>query len=62
MITKEMMKPLIAKRQKANVELMKVNKAIKALQNLCDHDWVSDGQDSHKDHYKCDICEKTESR
>ena len=61
-ITREMMKTLIAKRQKANVELMKINKAIEALRDLCDHDWQNDGHDSHKDHYKCSICEKTESR
>jgi len=61
MIKKESVEPLHEERKKLHEKLAKVNKAIKALQDLCDHDFVEDGHDSHKTHYKCSICSKEES-
>jgi len=62
MITIETMKPLLSQRTKLRWELKKVDTAINALQEICEHEWISDGHDSHKDHYICSICKKTESR
>jgi len=34
----------------------KVRKAIEAMQELCEHEYIDNGHDSHKDHYCCAIC------
>lgn len=34
----------------------KIFTAIRALQNVCKHEWTPDGHDSHNDYYKCGIC------
>jgi hypothetical protein len=61
MIKQKMMDELFTKREKIHAEATKVDKAIKALQDICEHDLANDGHDSHKDHYKCTICRYTES-
>ncbi len=61
MVKKEMMDPLFQKRKELNAESLKIDNAIKALQDICDHDYVSDGHDSHKSHYKCKMCRYTDS-
>ena len=48
---------------KANKHWKKARKftdAIKALQDVCKHDWKDNGYDSHKDHYKCSKCGLTD--
>ena len=48
-------------KSKLRKELDKVEAAIEALQKVCVHqmEWV--GNDSHKDHYKCEFCGETNS-
>ena len=38
----------------------KLTTAIKALQDVCTHDWRDNGYDSHKDHYICSVCGATD--
>ena len=38
-----------------------LKKDIKTIQTNCNHDWVYEGHDSHKDHYKCSKCDALES-
>lgn len=58
-IKRESVEPLFERREVLYKEARAVDKAIKALQEICEHDEVPDGNDSHKDHYKCRICEAT---
>ena len=58
---KKLIKELNAKKIEILNESNKVQGAINALQNICDYDWRNVGHDSHKDHYKCDICGATDS-
>lgn len=46
--------------EEGTTEMTKLRKAIEAMQNVCEHDWVDNGRDSHKDHYVCTICGKTD--
>ena len=61
------MKKIISELQKELDELKekrtKIENAIKALQNICEHKledgssaFELEGNDSHKDYYKCSIC------
>ena len=36
--------------------LEKVKKAIHAGQEICEHDYIRKGNDSHYDYYTCKIC------
>lgn len=56
MVTKEMVEPLLKVRKELSVKLNNVDDAIRSLQAICDHDYINDGHDSHKDHYKCKNC------
>lgn len=38
-----------------------IERAITALQAVCIHEWKPNGNDSHYDYEKCDICQKTRS-
>jgi len=58
---KEQINKLFKERSILYERIMKLDKAIKALQDICEHDWQDDGRDSHKDHYKCSICGATDS-
>ena len=65
---KDTIKKLERQEKEARETLDKISKAIKALQDVCEHKhsdgsdaFVIEGHDSHKDYYKCDICGKTES-
>jgi len=60
--TKEMTQSLLKERARLKMEQTKIEKALKALQDLCEHEWISDSYDSHKKYYVCGVCEKTESR
>lgn len=48
------MKALIEEQSKLMNRIKQIDTAIKALQDICDHDYTNDG--SHKDHYICKIC------
>lgn len=61
MVTKEMIKPLLEEKKILSEKIGKVNKAISALQDICEHDYKGDGHDSHKDHYICKICSRKDS-
>jgi len=58
MITKKMMQPLLKKQKELLAEEAKIDKAICALQELCEHDYKSTGHDHHREHFKCSICSK----
>jgi len=58
---KKLITSLNTKKAELLNESNKVQGAINALQNICDHDWNCVGHDSHKDHYTCTICGKTDS-
>jgi hypothetical protein len=60
-ITKEMIDPLIQDRKNLMDTVKEIDKALASLRKLCDHDWIDDGYDSHKKHYKCSICKETKS-
>lgn len=51
---------LSKKRDKLLKEADKLDRAIKALQDVCEHDWVDDGHDSHHNYGKCKICGRVE--
>jgi len=61
MIRKELIDPLHKERKKLYKQAAAIDKAIRALQDLCEHDWKEDGHDSHKTHHICKICSKQES-
>ena len=61
----EQIKKLESEKQTLLTRVDKINKAIKAFQEVCEHlhedgstalEYL--GHDSHKDHYKCSICNK----
>jgi hypothetical protein len=58
---KSLMVELNTKKTTLRDEMNKVQGAINALQNICEHDWDCVGHDSHKDHYICKICGATEN-
>lgn len=37
-------------------EAEKRRKAIRALQDVCEHEWVDDGHDSHNNYKRCTKC------
>jgi len=44
-----------------NLEKAKKAKAvIETIQDLCDHEYVADGYDSHKSYWKCTYCGRRE--
>lgn len=53
---------LIKRRNKLEKELAKIKKAIEAFQEVCEHDYVSDGYtDGGGKRYKtCKICENSD--
>lgn len=66
------MKEIINKLEKERTDLQtriyKINNAINAMQKVCTHKYEDGrcafdyiGNDSHKDHYKCSLCGKTDS-
>ena len=60
-ISKEMMDSLFEKREVLYKEVKKIDQAISTLQEICEHDYIGDGHDSHRDHFKCKICKDTYS-
>jgi len=60
MVDKEQIKILLYNQEKLQQKLQKISKTVKALQDICDHEWKNIGHDSHKDHYECNICSKTD--
>lgn len=52
---------LFEKREDCHKRLKRINEAITALQYLCEHEWVSDGHDSHHIYEKCKLCRLTRS-
>lgn len=44
------------KRRELSEKLSKVETAIRALQDICEHEWKDVGHDSHKNHYECPLC------
>ena len=60
-ITSEMVDPLLKDRKVLMETVKEIDTALKSLRKLCDHNWIDDGHDSHKDHYKCSICKETKS-
>lgn len=61
---KETMNNLKLERDKITDRLTKIDKAIKSFQNVCTHKnnkgestMIYEGHDSHKNYYKCSICE-----
>ncbi len=44
-----------------NKRRLDLRKVIASVQEICDHTWICDGHDSHKNHYKCTKCRKTDS-
>ena len=61
MIDKEQLDKLHRNGEDLRKRLGHISKAIRCLQELCDHEWKNTGYDSHKDHYECSICGKTDS-
>jgi hypothetical protein len=53
---KTAIKELMEKRKKLNEDLDKVDKALKALRELCEHQWQYDGHTSHEDYEVCTNC------
>jgi hypothetical protein len=53
----EVFQTLSKKREHLRGELRKVEKAIEAIQAVCEHNMKYEGHDSHKDYYRCTICE-----
>lgn len=55
--------PIIAeiekKMEKEKAVLEKLGRALGALQDICEHEWHPDGNDSHKDYEKCVKCHAT---
>lgn len=47
---------LAKKIKKAEKELQDLEKALKAMQSICEHDWQYDGHGHNDDHYVCSIC------
>ena len=43
-------------------ELEKINKAVDALVEICEHDWNYTGHGHNYDVYKCHKCSETEER
>lgn len=46
--------------KKAKEEISKIDIAIKAFQEVCDHNYIADGRDSHHSYVVCTICGKEE--
>jgi len=55
---KETIAQLIRDRTEAFERVHSIEKAIRALQDLCTHTWEDDGYDSHKSYKKCSTCHK----
>lgn len=53
---KETIDKLVEEREKLLERVKKIDKAIDAFQEICEHDYEFDSNDSHKDYYKCNIC------
>jgi len=56
------MTKLFERKDTLDKELKKVDAAIKALQEVCEHDWQPNGHDSHKDWFVCKHCRKDDWR
>lgn len=44
------------KEAEAKEKLQKIRNAINAGQEICEHDYIRKGNDSHYDYYVCKIC------
>jgi hypothetical protein len=53
---KEHFKELHEKKAKAFQELNKIQKALRAMQDLCEHKWVSTGHGHNSEHFNCIHC------
>lgn len=50
---------LTVQKQRFEQRLKEVEQAITAVQNLCEHNYQTEGHDSHYDYEKCQWCQKT---
>ncbi|WP_333662270.1 hypothetical protein [Chishuiella changwenlii] len=57
-LNKELFKKLIEAKKKADTHAMNVDLAIQSLQNICDHEWVSDSLAGQYEPPYCKICNK----
>ncbi|WP_313253150.1 hypothetical protein [Empedobacter sp.] len=58
----ELFKKLLKEKQKADTHAMNVDVAIQSLQNICDHEWVSDPLAGQYEPSYCKICGKEEEK
>ena len=56
---KNLIQDVLKQEEELKEKLNKVRKVIDAYRDLCDHNWVPDGHDSHHDFVKCNICKET---
>jgi hypothetical protein len=54
--TAELIKTFEAEKNELRLRIVKIEKAIDAIRDLCVHDWAPDGNDSHYDYEKCTKC------
>ena len=52
----ELFKKLLKEKQKADTHAMNVDVAIQSLQNICDHEWVSDPLAGQYEPSYCKTC------
>lgn len=51
---------LLVKKKALEIEIKKIDQAVKTIQESCIHDYVWYGNDSHYDYLKCKKCSKVE--
>ena len=56
MVTKKQIDEIKEKREKAREEVQKYDKAIDALQDICDHKMKFEGHGHNFSLYRCEIC------
>jgi len=61
-LTKEIFKELKAEKKKADTHAFNVDVAIQSLQNICDHEWVSDSLAGQYEPPYCKICNKEQDK
>jgi len=44
------------KKKEYQLKVEEYEKKLSAVQILCNHEWECTGNDSHKDHFECNIC------
>ena len=56
----ETIQKLINQRKEKMELVCKLDRAIKAFQDVCEHEWKWDGHDSHHDYGRCIHCDLVE--